>query len=795
MVSRFPVRFLLMRRCRRPSKPNRVSASQSLPLFRLRPRMSRPPSSHVPKTAGLTTPSGGGPSAAGTGSAAPSAGLHGLHQQHLLEGDGIVSNLFYFIYRFKQQALVGGAPAATSTVTSGGGCQPGAGASPTASAVDTSNISHQSAAARGSNPSAPPRQAAPSADICVPSTVIFEHNFPKAWYYPGASGDIERKLGRDVDGPSIVRDFASVATSSSDGAPGGKPGDVVGTYYSVVTDSNGDPATRVEFLDYDGLTDLVMRRTRRPDGFLQRWVSSPGKRNTVVQAIWSQHMCIVTKRQSRLALRDTRHSLFERCVTFEGSAHQAEEVFVAPHVKWQVRLICQQLVAYLHQCHRVAVKRMIAHFKVDCNSVTWFLYCSSLRISSDHTILNLAPLYVRHAFNEVAEEQADADRLKRMLRNDAYEVRSPERHRPPSATSTQRGRQEVNSPTSPEGKGVSRRKPAWGGKQATTSDLLIEALLASVPRPPSMGPLGDDISRTSPKRTTPTRAGSGAPLRSDASLHESSSQKDARDSPSTSASAARLRRLRAYNAVVKVQPPSSAAATALSSAIRKPSALQGPQTLLAAAPPSGGRIEESSRESAFRRQMRPRIARGRWQLVRVAFECGLIVRYSAPRCERVKEWCRLLLYTAYSHHLACASLSEGPSAALPSQAASGSASCDKSSAEHPPPPSLRISVPVYVMDLLGSPLDWMDALGLDVELSHDVGPSQDGMRVLVGPTMGRPVLLLQTGLDAMLQRRVCQPAAAAKWRYCAFRVILSRRLLLQQRRLLAATPTSCGPPV
>ncbi len=302
-------------------------------------------------------------------------------------------------------------------------------------------------------------------DICVPSTVIFEHNFPKAWYYPSAGGaDIERKLGRDVDAASIVHEFSksSVLGSAKHAVPmDTASGDVVATYYSTV-DIDGKSATRVEFLDAAGLNDLIMRRTRRPDGFLQKWVSCPGKRNTVVQALWSPHLCIVSKRQNRLPIRDTRQPLFDRCVTYEGHTHQSDEVFVAPHIRWQVQNICGQVVTFLAKTYRIAVKRMVLHFKVDCNSTTWLLYCGSMRFG-EHTQLNLAPLYVRHALHEEAEEEVAAQQIVRTLRDGAYE--SPRRRR--------------------SGANVGANSPAvLGSAAASSSDWVARALLQTKPQPP-----------------------------------------------------------------------------------------------------------------------------------------------------------------------------------------------------------------------------------------------------------------------------------------------------------------------
>jgi hypothetical protein len=322
---------------------------------------------------------------------------------HLLEGDGVVSNLFYFLWRQKSS---GAAPK-------------------------------------------------PIADLCIPSTVVLEHNFPKAWYYnaEGDAHELERKLGRDVDTHLIVKDFCDVQSGTADR-------DVVASYYATV-DVDGQTSTRVEFLDEAGLQEFLLRRTRRPDGFLQKWVPCSSKFNTVIQAVWSPHLCIVRKRQNRTAMRDKRSSLFERAVTYEGPTHLSQEAFVAPHVKFQVEQTCKALVTMLHTSQSLAVQRMVLNFKVDGNSCLWLLHCCSMRIA-DRTQLNLAPRYVRHSSDEASEVQLQADALRQKLTNEALESRSP------------RG----------------------GASASVKRSGSAHPLNTMHPKPPSMGPIGDMYSDT-----------------------------------------------------------------------------------------------------------------------------------------------------------------------------------------------------------------------------------------------------------------------------------------------------------
>ena len=398
---------------------------------------------------------------------------------HLLEGDGIVTNLYYYIWRMK--------------------------------------VAQQAAAAGTTGTAAPPLVPLPggaavgeegTGGLNVPSTVILEHNFPKAWYYcprggpPGGagggggllddgggddagSGDLERKLGREVDTQLILRDFSNDGRYTLEDT-----GDVVAAYYSTV-DVNGATVTRVEYLDFAGVTELLLRRSRRPDGFLQKWVQPSGKYNTVVQAVWSPHMCLVAKRQSRLPLRNRREAMFDRCCTYEGPTHYSNEVFVAPHVKHQIQGICRELVTHLYATQRMAIQRMVLHFKVDNASQIWLLYCSSMRLqkTGEGLQLNLAPVFVRRCPDEEADEQAAAAQLTKVLKYDAYEGDTPVNDADAMRRSLNRGLHTTRPMSANEKLRASLSfGGATGGLGGSSSDAPLELYH---PRPPTMGPIGD----------------------------------------------------------------------------------------------------------------------------------------------------------------------------------------------------------------------------------------------------------------------------------------------------------------
>ena len=107
-----------------------------------------------------------------------------------------------------------------------------------------------------------------------------------------------------------------------------------------------------------------------------------GKKNSVLQAVWSPHLCMVTKRQNLFSALYTMKTMHERAVTFEGSPFFSEEVYVAPHIHWQVQSICNDIVTNIQSNHRIALHRMVLYFKMDRNSKLWLLWASSIRVQN-----------------------------------------------------------------------------------------------------------------------------------------------------------------------------------------------------------------------------------------------------------------------------------------------------------------------------------------------------------------------------------------------------------------------------
>lgn len=470
----------------------------------------------------------------------------------LIEGDGIITNFFYFLWKRKSDAS--GALPQSSQTSGGGGSVRG-------SLASTNDHHHDSKAAQQAMlPWAKSSAVQFSPEFLIPSTVMFEHNYPKAWYYPtqlhtggkagsGGSWDLERKLGKDIDSASILKQFCprsaaaleqlraqdvDVPGDSGVGSGGALTGgsslvdatlarceelDHVAAYFSTAkssyqassntgqqsasaTDAGHDDApshrTVVEYMNEPQLRDFLLRRTQREDGFLQRWVWPNGKHNNVIQAVWTSHMCLVSRRRNKHAVRDTRESMYDRAVTYEGPPHLSEDSYVAPHIRYEIERFCMDLVKYMYHEHRIPMRRMVLHFKVDWNSQIWFLWASSVRVQ-DKSQINLTIAYVaRHVLEE--ETRAAHAANQQQTAKDSGKTspvtspRSASGAKPlgsaPAAVSFPSSQQHLQKVHPPLKDKFLARQPPETQEFIRTLEAERHKSNIAFPKPPTMGPIG-----------------------------------------------------------------------------------------------------------------------------------------------------------------------------------------------------------------------------------------------------------------------------------------------------------------
>jgi hypothetical protein len=266
----------------------------------------------------------------------------------------------------------------------------------------------------------------PCKDVFIPDTIVFDHNFPRGWYTSDLKAkEISKKQGKELDATSIAAGFSKPINPNVT---------IVASYMcSFETENdNGETemCTQVEFFNEDTLKEFVARKEKR-EGILQRFMPPKGHRNSVIQAVWSPRVCIVQRRTNVSSIADkvqAEKDPYNIAVTYEGPSHFSEEGSCAAHTTIDIKNICSNIVSHFYATEHKYITRMVLYFKVDEKDQVWLLWCGSLRVSDrdapSQMPLNLAPHFTSPAlevFNPQNDDKMllDADMKHLEMTNDA----------------------------------------------------------------------------------------------------------------------------------------------------------------------------------------------------------------------------------------------------------------------------------------------------------------------------------------------------------------------------------------
>lgn len=252
-------------------------------------------------------------------------------------------------------------------------------------------------------------------DVLIPDTVVFEHNFPRAWYtYDSKTQELLKRAGKLLDSQSIYKYFAAeekgtdivaqfyhkstTSTVPADHSP--SKGHHHATHakhhhHHGAVEEEEELTTSVEFFTKDKLFDFLHNRKVKPDGVLQKFLvpkgESSSRHNFQIQAVWSPLVTLVYKRTNKRRLNDKTVPVNDRAATFDGPAHCSAEGLVADGTKSRIDNLCKTIVDHFFATEHKQITRAVLYFKVDDADRLWVLWASSLRIGSD----KLNPSYLR----------------------------------------------------------------------------------------------------------------------------------------------------------------------------------------------------------------------------------------------------------------------------------------------------------------------------------------------------------------------------------------------------------------
>ncbi|KAK7200623.1 hypothetical protein NESM_000118500 [Novymonas esmeraldas] len=234
------------------------------------------------------------------------------------------------------------------------------------------------------------------AAVLLPDTVVFDHNFPRAWYaYDRKNGEIVKRPGSMLDAQTMFDHFAQPA----------KGCDIVAQFFhtsvnveeewrSVLTPAQlrsrvyaDQQLTYVEFFTADSLRRFLFDQKRKPDGVLQQFVVPKGegssRRNFQLQIIWTPSITTVYRRTNRCRLTDHVVPLANRAATFDGAPYWSEETLVADETKRQVTQLCESIADHFYATEKKGLSRLILYVKTDDQNRTWVLWSSCVRVAPD----------------------------------------------------------------------------------------------------------------------------------------------------------------------------------------------------------------------------------------------------------------------------------------------------------------------------------------------------------------------------------------------------------------------------
>ena len=126
----------------------------------------------------------------------------------------------------------------------------------------------------------------------IPDTVVYEHDFPQAWFtYHRKLNEIVKRSGKFLDATQIYRGFSTVHPAS-----GGICAQFCATSVNAET---GQPETTVMYLSPSNLESMLFKRggawaQYNKEGILQKFVPPRGDCNDAMQVVWSPRVTVVS---------------------------------------------------------------------------------------------------------------------------------------------------------------------------------------------------------------------------------------------------------------------------------------------------------------------------------------------------------------------------------------------------------------------------------------------------------------------------------------------------------------------
>ena len=178
----------------------------------------------------------------------------------------------------------------------------------------------------------------------------------------------------------------------------------------------------IEYFDTKKFIEFLNNKISYDDGILQKFVDPKGDYNITYRLTWSPKLSLYEKCANIRKITDLHYDIYERAVTYDGEEFQTKtEPVKGNHLPERMQQVAVNIANHVSNItlEKVKIVRMILNFRMDKKDRLLFLWCSSLRIeegskrsfSQSNKIFNSLSKNHR-AFSETKIKEVDEKKIK-----------------------------------------------------------------------------------------------------------------------------------------------------------------------------------------------------------------------------------------------------------------------------------------------------------------------------------------------------------------------------------------------
>lgn len=260
-------------------------------------------------------------------------------------------------------------------------------------------------------------------DLGIPDTIVYEHNFPQAWYtYDVKTREMSKQSAKFLDVTEIHKGFSTVVAGTGGicaqfvGVKSGRRAPISGfgsplvmsptgsatrrlfspkvseasSVYAPATDADetSSGSVEVQYFTPDGLLAWLRDKgaAQSKEGILQKFITPRGERNDSLQFLWSPEASTLVRRANIHPLNSLRLEASVRCQTFDAKPHRVDETPGNALVQSSLCDVMGIIAQHLLKAEHKVVSRIVLHLKHDAEGRLWLLYATSLRVENSEVI-------------------------------------------------------------------------------------------------------------------------------------------------------------------------------------------------------------------------------------------------------------------------------------------------------------------------------------------------------------------------------------------------------------------------